>query len=798
MIIDYIYIEQYGDLINSINLNFGGPIKYNYSNGEIQLHQNDNYVNNFYFDKKCIEQVSAIIGKNSTGKTTILRIINMIFSEIENDFKYIIIYRKNGIYFDSNIEKIKINSSKIKKKSVKDNFNIKIVYFSSIFDKSNCFMENYTLSDISSNNLLRNFVNTYLQKQLDYIDEAPEDQQNELLEKMKRKNIDVIDEFRKSESILKLKYFNNIKKVQNSAKFKTLFKSPQFINISYGDDSAYKIDKLKELENHIYEISNRDVKTVINNLKEIDSLIGEIIFTSNKYLDEDELKRKYKNEFLGMLIFEIFSALIIEFDYDILPYTKIFLDLLYEKEDYEYDIEEIVYKLLIAINEDYLKSYEINPNSYTINEETNNKNYERINDTLSKFNKLYEENKNFIESIEYYNIDEVKDYIHRILKHIEKIDDNDIDNINSIENSEKNYKDDMKLCTIDFEKLIDMLKQLYNNILSEEFSDEYIELISEINSKLLDFMEHIEQIKIIDSENIEYEEHVPKDVLEEFEEDLLEELDSNFISYMNDILLLVKKSMALVNNNCVESDIHEILNLKAEWTDENVIEYISCFQKFEFQSFYLIYDHEELSSGQNTYLDMNSRILNLKTHLESFDVILIIDEGDINLHPEVQIEFVNNLFSFLNEFFKNTVFHIILTTNSPFIISDIPNSNLIYLEKNGRNIKVITDDMGNLKTFGVNINELLINSFYMKNGIIGTFAQERINYIINSLKGEKMNDRKAKFIKKNIDIIGDELLFRKLKQMYIDIYGADYEEIENEINYYKNKITELEGKLKND
>ena len=803
MIIEYIYIKKYKDLIDSIDLNFGGKNIYRYVNGKIDVHINKNYIENFYLNNECIGQISAIIGKNSTGKTTILRIINMIFSGIETDFKYVIIYRHNDDFFyDSNMNNITFKSKNINKKRIKFIKDLKLVYFSSIFDKSNSMLGNYQLIDISSNTLLREFVASYFTKQINSIESSFIEQESKLLEKIKNKNTDIIDDFRKSESILKLKYVNSMNNLCEGSKFEPLFKSPKFISISYADDSINKIDKLNQLTRYTFKM--KDGEKIIERMREVDDLTFEIIQKSNEFCDDKKIK--YKNEFIGMLSFEVFSKLIIEYEYNIYKYIDMFLNLIYEKEDNEYDFETAFREVLFKINGDYLRNYEVTSESYLVDEKRDDyDNIDYLDKLLFNINDLYEKNKELEEEIYYYDIQEFKIHINNIINSIKGFDYSKIEVVNEVlggQNKDISYLhcDENDLCFI-----LEFLEENYKKLLDIDYIDNEIEItlknISNINEQLEIIIKKIEEKSIsnVDKDiDVEFEE-VPEEVVNQFNNDLKNELDDELINYIEKIINLIDENDKLIDSNTIITDIHNILMLKTEWRNEEIIDYISLFEKFEFESFYLIYDHEELSSGQNAYLDMNSRLLNLKEKLKLYkDIILIIDEGDINLHPEVQIQFVNNLISFLGEFFENKVFHVILTTNSPFIVSDIPNTSLIYLERKGKKIQLACNNISDMKTFGVNINELLIDTFYMKKGIIGTFAQERINYIIDSLKRGKQNSQMADFIEKNIDLIGDELLHNKLKKMYTDVYGVDNERLKREINSYKRKIIELESMLNND
>ena len=69
------------------------------------------------------------------------------------------------------------------------------------------------------------------------------------------------------------------------------------------------------------------------------------------------------------------------------------------------------------------------------------------------------------------------------------------------------------------------------------------------------------------------------------------------------------------------------------------------------------------------------------------------------------------------------LFNVILTTHSPFLISDLPRDNIIFLE-NGKQVEGIKK-----QTFGANIHTLLSDSFFMEDGLMGEFAYGKINDI---------------------------------------------------------------------
>src|ERR1019366_427183 len=117
---------------------------------------------------------------------------------------------------------------------------------------------------------------------------------------------------------------------------------------------------------------------------------------------------------------------------------------------------------------------------------------------------------------------------------------------------------------------------------------------------------------------------------------------------------------------------------------------------------------------------------------------VLIDEGDVFLHPAWQKRFVYLLLEYLPIIFAKTEhgvqrnIQIIFTTNSPIPASDLPNSNTIFLDrvliqsdKDSSMIftSIVKDSLNDQKeTFATNIHTLFSDSFFIKNGLIGDFA----------------------------------------------------------------------------
>ena len=97
--------------------------------------------------------------------------------------------------------------------------------------------------------------------------------------------------------------------------------------------------------------------------------------------------------------------------------------------------------------------------------------------------------------------------------------------------------------------------------------------------------------------------------------------------------------------------------------------------------------------------------------------------------------------------------------------------------------------MREVRTFGANITSLLINNFFMQDGLVGSFAKNKISDMISVIRDRKeKSEEQEKQLRKQIDIIGDLLIRKKMLQMYDD-YLED-NRIEQEIKFYEEKEVE--------
>ncbi|HDR7676641.1 TPA: AAA family ATPase [Bacillus wiedmannii] len=186
----------------------------------------------------------------------------------------------------------------------------------------------------------------------------------------------------------------------------------------------------------------------------------------------------------------------------------------------------------------------------------------------------------------------------------------------------------------------------------------------------------------------------------------------------------------------------------------------------------------DMSSGEKALLNIYSRFYDISNRREIVnqpeeDLIILIDEGEVYLHPHWQGNLLNSLIEFLPNIFKNKKgsrqrnIQIILTSNSPFLVSDLPSANIIFLRKEQTQTIVMEDLEEYQRTFAANIHSLLAHSFFMEDGVTGSFAKRKINEIIHMLINEDIvtifeNEEK---IEKTINLIGEPVIRNKLLQM---------------------------------
>jgi predicted ATP-binding protein involved in virulence len=178
-----------------------------------------------------------------------------------------------------------------------------------------------------------------------------------------------------------------------------------------------------------------------------------------------------------------------------------------------------------------------------------------------------------------------------------------------------------------------------------------------------------------------------------------------------------------------------------------------------------------------------------KAHYHRYDCInMVFDEIELYYHPEMQRTFIKDFLDLLKQLsLPDTLsFNCIFITHSPFILSDIPNQNILFLTDKGRPSAFAKDK----RTFGANIHELLKNNFFLDKGSMGAFAQSNIESVIQFLskKSKTWNGWDQKKADDFINLISEPVIRNGIRQLYNTKFGRNVSEIHRQIELLKEEL----------
>ena len=359
-----------------------------------------------------------------------------------------------------------------------------------------------------------------------------------------------------------------------------------------------------------------------------------------------------------------------------------------------------------------------------------------------------------------------KDFSHSFEKFIEKVKNrNNIKNFEYIEDFivhiEEYHKNFMNSDTDKFKKFIYNLKTSF-----------FLEYISQ-NFDSLNFAE----IKNLTNETIlsdKFFEYLIKDkeygqsVIELFSD--IERLVSNHSNYYDE------NNAWISTENADPNELKYFVNLLKKsfrWNSN----FLSIGFSFETSKI------NELSSGEMAILTMLARFYALSKDEQYFvnlvvdkHAIIIIDEGELYLHPSWQKKLINILLTTLPIIFSDIDIQIVLTSHSPFVLSDLPKSKIIFLEKIIKSVSS-SELLEHKQTFGSNIHTLLSDAFFLNDGFIGDYAKKIIDKVIKDLNSSnEIEVNRREEIKKIIMAIGEPIIKRKLLEMYESKFNLDIDD----------------------
>lgn len=194
-----------------------------------------------------------------------------------------------------------------------------------------------------------------------------------------------------------------------------------------------------------------------------------------------------------------------------------------------------------------------------------------------------------------------------------------------------------------------------------------------------------------------------------------------------------------------------------------------------------------LSSGEQAMLNLFSRIYDaIELQPMQFDNIvspklLLLDEAELGFHPEWQRNYILTLIHFINALMvvAGTDFQLVLTSHSPIMLSDIPVCCCNFFKKDNEG-RINNVRLSHPQTFATNIFELYRNSFFLENGLIGSFAESKLRDIEDKCQEGDLT------AEGEISMVGDS----RLRQYFISVLANNNKDAA--IRYYKEQIRKLE------
>ena len=193
--------------------------------------------------------------------------------------------------------------------------------------------------------------------------------------------------------------------------------------------------------------------------------------------------------------------------------------------------------------------------------------------------------------------------------------------------------------------------------------------------------------------------------------------------------------------------------------------------------------------------EIHHAAINKIIHDNKYDgktIIILLDEPDLQLHPEWQQKFIDMLLHLLWLYFPKVNFQIIITTHSPILLSDIPKSNVIFINKNFDGSSRVCNEVDFNETFAANIHSLYNNSFFLDGIPIGSFAKRKIGELYDRINNGVLSDN----IIEDIYRIGEPIIRGVLLKLYDEKRKSSKKS--ERIKMLQKELSKLEKETNND
>jgi len=148
--------------------------------------------------------------------------------------------------------------------------------------------------------------------------------------------------------------------------------------------------------------------------------------------------------------------------------------------------------------------------------------------------------------------------------------------------------------------------------------------------------------------------------------------------------------------------------------------------------------YKQLSDGEHQFL----HVIGAMILLDSDGVLFLLDEPETHLNPEWRSHFVNTLNECMKTKYKKREQEVILTTHSPFIVSDCKREKVFVFEKKGKDNKVKLPKNPEDETYGTSI-EMIYWKIFGKHQTISKMALSELEIIKEKILNNKIGRKEA-------------------------------------------------------
>lgn len=359
-------------------------------------------------------------------------------------------------------------------------------------------------------------------------------------------------------------------------------------------------------------------------------------------------------------------------------------------------------------------------------------------------------------------------------------------------------------------KIIDQVNQKYVSLLKNNYSEKFSNLRFighnrysynnengyHTDSSEFEFEAALNKFVFILMDTLLSNHEITQEIFDKFVEHLSQTYNNDVIKYVYDLLFDCKiVAYADILKFLSDESKHYVLywqsdkELVLKW-DENDITLIKSIlsQNYDFFECDLVRIDSDgyYSAGESSKLDLFLALCDARKAIDvsikgvNNNIMLILDEYDVGFHPEYQIKIISEIIEMVGVIFDEYTVQLIIATNTPLEITDIPAQSIIYLKER----KVISLP-STAQCFAGNVCSLLKDNFYIST-TMGDFAKSKINAVLDLINGygQNISHEEAKFI---ISIIGEPIIKKKLEEMY----NSKFPENTTTTKLYNDKLSVL-------